>query len=78
MLKALEHKYTEQLDELKEQLYVQHEEQFTKHNEMTEHNAKKFADLDRQCGLYHKYTYHVIDLQAFDDCPTKNWPKRGQ
>jgi hypothetical protein len=63
MLKALEHKYTEQLDELKEQLYVQHEEQFTKHNEMTEQCKETFADLDRQCKLHEKYVYHVIDLQ---------------
>jgi hypothetical protein len=63
ILNALEHNYTDQLDELKEQLFVQHEKYFTKTQELTEYNAKKFADLDRQCDLYCKFTYHVIDLQ---------------
>ena len=63
MLNALDRKYTDQLDELKEELFVQHEEYFTKTQDLTEYNAKKFADIDIQCDLYRKFTYVVIDLQ---------------
>ena len=62
MLKALDHKFTERMDTLEEMQFQLHEQHFTKTSEFEKDHEKRFADLDRQCDLYRKVTYHIFEL----------------
>jgi hypothetical protein len=55
------------IDSQQEQLHDLHEELETYKKE----SSVKFADLERQCDLYRKYTYHVIDLKDKNNTMTK-------
>ena len=61
MLKALDHTFTERMDTLEEMQQELHEH-FTKTSESEKDHEKRFADLDRQCDLYRKVTYHIFEL----------------
>ena len=62
-MKTLDHKYTERMDVLEEMQFTVHEQYFTKTSHLEKYHAEKFADIDRMCDLYRKYTYRVIDLE---------------